>query len=101
MYLLGSGGLTNLARAGGAAEGDCSECCPTCGGDWDLHAPDPFYGNITERGDGYMIVEHGNATDPSGFWYIWVQGTNDMDCCTITDLQALKWWLAGWKCTLG
>ncbi len=31
VYLLGTGGLTNLVRAGGATEGDCSDCtdCPT------------------------------------------------------------------------
>lgn len=96
IYLLGAIGTQNIIRAGLATEGDCSECCPTCGDTWDLHAPDPFYGNITERGDGYMIVEHGNATDPSGNWYIWVQGTSDADCCTIADIEALDGgWLDG------
>lgn len=37
VYLLGTGGLTNLARSGAATSGDCSDCdCGLCGEDWQV-----------------------------------------------------------------
>jgi len=58
VYLLGTGGLTNLVRAGGAAPGDadcstCGEC--DCSVHWDAQPGAP--GILVGRGEGYVDIE--------------------------------------------
>lgn len=85
--LLGSRGLTNLARAYGSTTGDCSDCddCPTpCGTHWEIY-PDAMpnrYGTILERGDDYLIVEATVLTGSN--YYIILQTTGMDDCCYLT-----------------
>lgn len=76
VFLLGAGGLTNLARAGGATEGDCSSCCPDCSTSW-IAIPDAGIGLLVGRGDGYVDIE---AQFPGGEYYATAY-TGDIDVC--------------------
>lgn len=80
IYLIGSGGLTNMARAAaGATDADCTECCPDCSTLWDVM--DGSHGTITARGAGYIEVE---AQAVGGNYYL-IISTSDADlCCLIS-----------------
>jgi hypothetical protein len=73
VFLLGTTGLSNLARAGGAAEGDCEDCdaCPSncdpsgwrTGLYYDGSWHTPRGGTIVETGPDYVIVESQDRGD--------------------------------------
>jgi len=93
VYLLGSVGLTNLARSSGATEGDCEDCdCPlTCPQRWKPRYDDPSLGVITEVGEDYIIAETTTA-QPNGVYYIslWTSDTPDPNlCCYISSIEVL------------
>jgi hypothetical protein len=83
VFLLGSVGMTNLARSGGATTGDCSECdCP-------LDCPDRWnaFGEtiLTNNGDGSITA----ASYFNGSQHAILIGTADGntpgDCCNMSD----------------
>ena len=85
--LLGPVGLTNLARSGGATEGDCEACegcgAPICPDNW---IETPGIGIILERGDNYIIVE---SQIVSGHYYNTIQSNDKDNCCKIIEMQAI------------
>jgi len=93
VYLLGNGGLSNLARAGGAATGDCSDCaeCPSnCDpsgwavGLWlsdVLYIGAPACGAFVSSGDDYVIADSTDRGD--GQQVITLSVRDRATCCTI------------------
>lgn len=89
VYLLGNGGLTNLVRAGGAAEGDCSDCaaCPGCAvGNWRAGY---FFGGvfadagtIIDAGDDFITVQSFDRGD--GLQVVAISVDNDSQCCFVS-----------------
>lgn len=77
VFLLGKVGLTNLARSQAALEGDCSDCCPSCVGNWGWGVPEWTPTGLVE-GDDYIEVD---AYPPgNGYWY-WPMKTSDSSIC--------------------
>lgn len=78
VYLLGTGGLTNLIRAGGAASGDCSECtaCPNCVNDFVIYCSE---GANLIRGDNYIQVDAVSSAIFGGYGIALT--TNNADGC--------------------
>jgi len=77
VYLLGAGGMTNLVRAGGAAEGDCSgcDCNESCNYEWSLFDDFIGIGQTITPGDGYIEIE--SAFGSGSYWVI--IKTDDID----------------------
>jgi hypothetical protein len=95
VYLLGEKGLTNLARAGGATEGDCASCaCPgECGVDWRvgfyyMGSFTPFGTFISsgtdDDGNFYMIVESADRGDGGEVCGVCNASMSADDCCYVT-----------------
>lgn len=85
IYLLGTTGTTNLLRAGGAAEGDCSDCdCGLgCANDWMNFGGSP-YGSIDEVGSDFIIATSG----PTG--YLVIRTADKDSCCVIVSKETLS-----------
>jgi hypothetical protein len=76
VYLLGSSGLTNLARAQAATEGDCDCDCSGCTGSWVA-----LQGTIISN-DGFTVRVEA-APIGGGFYQAYIT-SNDIDiCCPI------------------
>lgn len=89
IYLLGTTGCSNLLKAGGAAEGDCSECdCPApCGTNWHVRPDITAYTDMTV-GDGYITV---SAHGIIGSNYYGIVESGDMaQCCTFDHFEILS-----------
>lgn len=66
VYLLGAGGLTNVARAGGASSGDCSACdCHICGDKYKIGYN--YSGSYSALG---TLIDSG--VNSSGNWFMTV-----------------------------
>jgi hypothetical protein len=82
--------MTNLARAGGATEGDCSDCdCPaSCAS----HFNDTQgFGTIIDSGDDYVTIQSQFFTSP--FSYNIARIVSDLDtgsCCTFVSVELLS-----------
>ena len=89
--LLGTGGLTNLARSGGATEGDCDDCdCDiTC--DLDLWEIATHEGNDvgTEigRGANYIDIQTENVPGFGGALFAMIRTGGASECCTYTGYE--------------
>lgn len=85
IYLIGSGGLTNMARAAaGATDADCSDCCPDCSTNWNLM--DGSHGIILGRGSEYIDLQ-GQAIGGNVYGII---STGDAAiCCQVVLIQGL------------
>lgn len=70
-------GLNSAARGGSLETGDCSDCCPSCVGNWEWGVPEwSPTGYVT--GDDYIEVD---AYAPgNGYWY-WPLKVNDSSLC--------------------
>lgn len=81
VYLLGTGGLTNLARAGGSSTGDCSDCdCGDgCFPSWEFFDIDS--GTTVSRTSGSWTITPELRGD--GHYYVIIQGATDSDCCIL------------------
>jgi len=90
IYLLGTKGTTNLLRAGGATEGDCSDCdaCPSdCTGDgwWgQIWFGDHWaeQGETLEVGDNYIILKSFDRGD--GVQTFGLSVKDRVTCCSAT-----------------
>jgi len=82
VYVLGAGGLTNVARAGGAADGDCSECPCGDGCSADNYVVFADFGIEIERGDDYIIIESTNSA--SAGIAAGIRAIDINQCCFIT-----------------
>jgi len=89
VYLLGSGGLTNLARSmAGVSD---SGCCPACSVDiWSIINYDGVdVGIITSVGFDYLIVQGTSHPDFGTPYNVMLITTGDNDCCGITSIEIL------------
>jgi len=85
-YLLGPGGLTNLARSdAGAVDADCSACCPDCSSSWDVL--DGSHGIIVARGTGTIDVQ---AQVIGGNYYMIISTNDPALCCLISEVEVLS-----------
>lgn len=97
VYLLGSVGLTNLARSYGATEGDCSECdCPEpCAQHWFVSdvvpGYGPYYGVIIEQTDTSVTLQCHTPIPPGLVnYYGQIQTTSLSDCCFLNSIDVLE-----------
>lgn len=99
VYLLGTGGLTNLARSGAASAGDCSDCMcfDACANNWEIRSDLTDFCRITERGEDYIICE---AFAPlSGTYYVDVRSPSSADCCYFDHDEIISGSIAGTAAT--
>jgi len=89
VYLLGSRGMTNLARAGaGASDADCSGCGNTCPITWDTT---DGLGTIIDVGSNYVTVESTFQTSPFAYNMVRLRpGVFADNCCIITGFEVLS-----------
>lgn len=91
IYLLGTTGTTNLIRAGGATEGDCSGCDVTCDVDlWDIFSGSETYGVIVERGSNYIIADLSFAPATAGEYFLRMKTISTDTCCKITNYDIIS-----------
>lgn len=106
VYLLGTGGLTNLARAGGASSGDCSGCGGGCPDllDWHVVASgDGSTGIIDETISAKRLHAARLNVGGDGFYYIQLESDDDAIGCSFTSIvitgnpfsQVFAWNLTG------
>lgn len=93
VYLLGNGGLSNLARSGGASEGDCGDCeCEPCLDECDTEWT--FYGVHDIEFDGcntYTML-----ADGGGAHVAFSSGNSAIGCyCTDGGFNLGSWWPLG------
>ena len=88
IYLIGKVGLTNLARSQAATDGDCSECCPSCIGLFQLGIPNPNLGDtmvavgtLVDSGDDWWTIASVDRGD--GQQVIWVSAIDGNSCCNM------------------
>lgn len=93
VYLLGNGGLTNLVRAGGAAEGDCSDCdCDPCLNECETEWT--FYGVHDVEFDGCNTYTM--KADGGGAHVAFSSGSSAVGCyCTDGGFNLGTWWPVG------
>jgi len=89
VYLLGSGGLTNLARS--MAGSSDAGCCPECSVDiWSVLNYDGHdIGTLLSTGFDYLIVQGTSHPDFSTPYNVMLTTTGDNDCCGITSIEIL------------
>jgi len=89
VFLLGAVGMTNLARAGGATEGDCTDC--VCDDSCAAHFTDTQgVGTIIDSGPGYVTLQSQFFTSP--FAYNAARVVSDLtegNCCTLVSIELL------------
>lgn len=94
--LLGPTGLTNLARAGGAATGDCSACgdCLGCSERWTVFGG--AHGTIINQTDEYVDVLASDGGN--GNFYVILKTANADTCCMVDHTEDLSgsFSLHGW-----
>lgn len=90
VYLLGPGGLTNLARS--QAGVDDSACCADCDPMlWSIWNGEENYGTVVEYGSNYVTIDLMSAPSTVGEYYGRMK-TDDIDTCCI---------IAGWEVLSG
>jgi len=83
VYLLGTGGLTNLIRSGAASSGDCSDCAPCTGFDtsfWTTGSSDPALGTIIDGTRTCNLVEIIGGLGGDGVYRAQLTGIGAADC---------------------
>jgi hypothetical protein len=93
VYLLGTGGLTNLARSGGASSGDCSTCpsCDPCDsvdfltstGSYTTSSDSVGTRGEWVSGQGWKQTYHDNGLDNNRLYII----SPDLSACEVTGLR--------------
>jgi len=89
VYLLGTGGMTNLIRAGGASTGDCSDCdCNNgCDTNWSVYVGSgDYFGEIISQ-DGSTIHARTTNINTNNVWYIYLVTSDVNDCCYINSME--------------
>jgi len=92
VYLIGNGGLSNLARAGaGSDSADCSACCPTCGSDWvggynfsGSLSPHAYTSGTDIDGNFFITIDSWDRGDGQHEVAITAPVGATMDCCHVT-----------------
>ena len=77
MSSVGRQGVNAMTSSGIAADSDCSDCCPSCSGMWDVY--DETHGTITSRDDTQITID---ATLAGGNYYV-ILSTMAADTCCI------------------
>lgn len=92
--VLGAVGLTNLARSGGATEGDCDDCeCGGCSDLWVINpegVPEGYHGTVIGRDETSITVQSGRLPDSFGLYYLWVWTGSSAACCETLDAEAIE-----------
>jgi len=90
-YLLGSGGLTNLARS--MAGVDDSACCPDCSADmWHIvNYSGTNVGSIIATGTNWITVQGGGHPEFGTPWNAMIQTDGNSICCIPVSVE----WLTG------
>jgi hypothetical protein len=96
VYLLGSVGLTNLARSSGATEGDCSECdCfDACADNWEIRGDLVDYCEILERGEDFVTCR-AHTPLSNGVYYVDIRSPSLADCCYFDHYDILAGTVSG------
>jgi len=91
VYLLGSGGLTNLARSMAGSSDEA--CCPDCSADmWSIvNYSGTNVGSILSVGSNWIIVQGSSHPDFGTPWNAMIETDSDLTCCVPISVE----WLTG------
>jgi len=89
IYLIGNGGLSNLARAGAGSPD--AVCCPECSADvWDIVMSSGVpVGSIIARSFNSVTVQGSGHPDFGGSWHAMIQTPGNDICCTPISIEIL------------
>ena len=93
VYLLGTGGLTNLIRAGGTSTGDCSdcECIQECSPEiWSIFSSTETYGTIVEVGSNYLVCDLSFAPLTVGEYFLRMKTVTVDSCCKVSSYEVVS-----------
>jgi len=89
VYLLGAGGLTNLARS--MAGTDDAGCCGSCQDDFDIWSDGgETFGEIVERGGDYIICNLLFCPTEVGEYFLRMKTSSIEACCRVTHYDIIS-----------
>lgn len=89
VYLLGAGGLTNLARSEAGISDDCTGCSDGCENEWHVTGGLAIYGTIISQNGSQITVET-DTINTNGVWYCDIETLDPSLGCYVNSSEVLS-----------